>query len=156
MHPLFAAVTESLHPSFEKLILQAPLREARFPKEFPKRGVYLFSESDRHLYVGRSNTLRGRYGRHCNPGASHRMAAFAFKLAREKTGKIKASYKAGAESRAGLMENLEFKDAFVTAKRRIRLMDYRWVEETDPVKQCLLEVYCAVVLQTKYNDFDNH
>ncbi|MEY4966055.1 MAG: hypothetical protein RL274_1638 [Pseudomonadota bacterium] len=35
-------------------------------------------------------------------------------------------------------------------------MDYRWVEETDPVKQCLLEVYCAVVLQTKYNDFDNH
>jgi hypothetical protein len=35
-------------------------------------------------------------------------------------------------------------------------MDYRYVEEADPVRQCLLEVYCAAVLATPYNDFDNH
>ena len=30
------------------------------------------------------------------------------------------------------------------------------VEETDAVKQALLEIYTAVVLKTPYNDFDNH
>ncbi len=35
-------------------------------------------------------------------------------------------------------------------------MEYRWVEETDPTCQCLLEIYSAVTLETPYNDFDNH
>jgi hypothetical protein len=35
-------------------------------------------------------------------------------------------------------------------------MDLRFVEESDPVRQTLLEVYVAVVLATPYNDFDNH
>ena len=35
-------------------------------------------------------------------------------------------------------------------------MDYRCVEETDPTKQALLEIYCAAVLATEHNDFDNH
>jgi hypothetical protein len=68
------------------------LPRRRFPKSLPKRGVYLFSEGDAHLYVGRSNKIRARWGRHCNPGATHRMAAFALKLARETTGKLTASY----------------------------------------------------------------
>ena len=32
----------------------------------------------------------------------------------------------------------------------------RFVEETDPVRQALLEIYVAAVLGTPYNDFDNH
>jgi len=35
-------------------------------------------------------------------------------------------------------------------------MDLRYVEESDPVRQTLLEVYIAVVLKTPYNDFNNH
>lgn len=35
-------------------------------------------------------------------------------------------------------------------------MDVRYVEEVDPVKQTLLEVYVATVLGTPYNDFENH
>lgn len=35
-------------------------------------------------------------------------------------------------------------------------MDIRYVEEIDPVKQTLLEVYVATVLDTRYNDFENH
>jgi len=35
-------------------------------------------------------------------------------------------------------------------------MVVRWVQESDPVKQALLEIYVAVVLQTPYNDFDTH
>jgi predicted GIY-YIG superfamily endonuclease len=156
MDARFEIVVSQLHDSYEKLIQYSPIHSANFPRSLMSSGVYLFSEGTKHLYVGRTNNIRGRYGRHCNPGATHRMAAFAFRLAREKTGKLKASYKAGEESRKGLMGNNEFALAFSEQKARIRAMDFRWVEEADPVRQCLLEVYCAVVLQTPYNDFDNH
>jgi excinuclease UvrABC nuclease subunit len=49
----------------------------------PAAGIYVFSEGDQALYVGRSNDLRGRIGRQCRPGATHRIAAFAFRLARD-------------------------------------------------------------------------
>ena len=100
-----------------------------------------------------SNSLRGRYGRHCRPGATHRQAAFAFQLAREATGKTIASYRAGEGSRDGLMLDPLFAAAFAAAKDRIRAMEYRYVEETDQNRQALLEIYCALVLQTPYNDF---
>ena len=35
-------------------------------------------------------------------------------------------------------------------------MEIRVVEEADPVSQALLEIYAAMVLPTKYNDFSNH
>jgi len=84
------------------------------------------------------------------------MAAFAFRLAREATGNLHPSYKKGKDSRDGLMENSTFVDAFTAAKFRIRQMDLRFAEESDPLRQTLLEVYVAVVLATPYNDFDNH
>ena len=114
------------------------------------------SEGDRHLYVGRSNDIRKRLSRHCRPGATHRMAAFAFRLAREATGNLKATYKSRAGSRAALIADESFLAAFNNAKARISRMSVRFVEETDPIRQALLEIYVSVVLQTPYNDFDNH
>jgi len=35
-------------------------------------------------------------------------------------------------------------------------MEFRWVEEADQTKQALLELYCAISLNTEYNDFDTH
>ena len=84
------------------------------------------------------------------------MAAFAFRLAREATGNLVATYQKGEGSRSGLMENEGFVNAFTAAKARIRSMDLRFVEETDPVRQALLEIYVSVVLGTPYNDFDTH
>lgn len=133
-----------------------PCRYGCLPEAMPKQGVYLFSENGDNLYVGRSNKIRARYGRHCNPGATHRMAAFAFKLAREATGKTTASYKPGDESRKGLMLNPEFRAAFEAAKARIRQMDFRFVEERDQNAQALLEIYCTLALNAKYNDFNTH
>jgi GIY-YIG catalytic domain-containing protein len=157
LNPRFVAHLERLQPSLNHLLAMNPVTLGRFPPEAPKRGVYVFTEPARgHLYVGRSNDIPGRYGRHCKPGATHRMAAFAFRLAREETGKLKASYRPGADSRKGLMSDSEFRAAFERAKARIRAMEFRCVEETDPVTQCLLEVYAATALQTPYNDFDNH
>jgi len=33
-------------------------------------------------------------------------------------------------------------------------MDIRYVEETTPIKQALLEIYVSVVLAAKYNKFE--
>ena len=54
------------------------------------------------------------------------------------------------------MEDKNFVAAFDSAKVRIRAMNLRFVEESNPVRQALLEIYVAVVLNTPHNDFDNH
>ena len=54
------------------------------------------------------------------------------------------------------MRDEDFKAEFEAAKKQIRAMDYRFVEETDQSRQTLLEIYCAVVLSTPYNDFGTH
>jgi hypothetical protein len=80
---------------------------------------------------------------------------FAFRLARERTGRLEASYNK-KDSREALQEDPAFAAAFDEAKARIRKMDLRFVEEHDPLKQALLEIYVSIVLRTPYNDFNTH
>lgn len=157
MNSNFAALIERLQPRFEQLMAMDPVRDCQFNGPVPEQGVYLFSEPGNcHLYVGRSRKIRRRYGGHCNPGANHNTAVFAFQLAREATDRVEASYQAGPDSREGLMKDTEFLAAFDKAKARIRGMDFRFVEEPHPTRQCLLEIYTAVALDTRYNNFKTH
>ncbi len=71
------------------------------------------------------------------------------------TGHLQPAYTA-KDSREALCADPEFAQAFLEAKRRIRKMELRYVEESDPLRQTLLEIYVAVVLKTPYNDFDTH
>jgi excinuclease UvrABC nuclease subunit len=155
MNGHFLEAIRSLEPSFQRLLAMAPVTPVTLPQSMPKSGIYLLSENDRHLYVGRTRNIRARIARHSRPGATHRMAAFAFRLAREATGNLAATYKKKG-SRADLMESPVFRLAFDEAKKRIRAMDLRFVEENDPVRQAVLEIYVAVSLQTRCNDFDTH
>lgn len=95
MDARFGAIVETLAPKLEQLIRCPPLSYGELPRGMALSCVYLFSEAGRHLYVGRSNGLRSRYSRNFRPGATHRQATFAFLLAREATGRTKASYRAG-------------------------------------------------------------
>jgi hypothetical protein len=149
----FKKFVESLHPSFEQLVAMSPVKIGVLPRNMPKAGIYLFSEGQSHLYVGRTNRIRQRLGEHSRPSSTHNTAPFAFRLAREVTGHIAASYTPDG-SRSELQEDPHFREAFTAAKRRVRSMDVRYVEETDPLKQALLEIYVAVVLGTPHNDFD--
>src|SRR5882762_2836430 len=115
----------------------------------PERGIYLFSEGDLHLYVGRTNRLRQRLAGHCRPSSNHFSATFAFRIARKETGLHKATYSTEG-SRASLVKDLTFGPAFIRAKTRLPAMDLRFVEEADPIRQTLLEVYVAVTLRTPY------
>jgi hypothetical protein len=149
MHPDFARVTESLHASFERLLNFTPLHGGKFPTEIPIRGVDLFSEFGKHLYVGRSNNIRNRYAAHTLPSSKQYSAAYAMILSRHETGR-KAGCRPGADSRKGLTQNAEFFKVFERQKRRITAMDFRYVEE---INTAAAE---AIVLKTHFNDFDNH
>ena len=68
---------------------------------------------------------------------------------------MRASYKPEG-SRGNLLQDPHFLFAFTEAKARLRAMHIRVVEEGNPLRQALLEMYVAVSLEAPYNDFDNH
>ena len=153
MDPKCAKLIETLPPKLDALLAMKPLRHGSIPMSLLMKGVYLFSKGKKDLYVGRSNVLRKRFHRHFT---HPRGAAFAFLLARKATGR-KRNYKKGSGGTgAELLKDPVFKAAFDRAREQMRDMDYRCVREDDPTRQALLEIYCATVLATEHNDFDNH
>jgi predicted GIY-YIG superfamily endonuclease len=147
---LFYEIISSLENKCKELITLELKQISEIPE---KSGIYLFSEGDKYLYIGRTNNLRRRCKEHINPKVHD--APFAFKLAREETGNNQATYtKEG--SRKNLLSTKSFQDSLKAAKERISKMNFRYVLEDDPIKQALLEIYGAVVLKTPYNDFDTH
>ena len=155
MNETFRNFIESLEPSYQRLMQMEPVTVATLPKDMPTSGIYLFSESDQHLYVGRTNTIRKRLQNHCRPSSGHNSATFAFRLARQLTGQTNATYIAEG-SRLFLQSHPEFGPVFIAQKQRVKNMSVRYVSEPDPMRQALLEMYVSVSLGTPHNDFDNH
>lgn len=151
----FRIYVESLHEKYLELINSTKKRIRDITKEeTPNGGIYLFSQGKDDLYVGRTKrNILERLKDHIN--TSSKDAPFAFKLAREITGNLIATY-GGEGTRKELMQKPEFLEAYQEAKNEIKEMDVRYVGESDSIKQALLEIYVAVVLKTKYNDFDTH
>lgn len=146
----FKRYAEDLESKFQALISMNPVKIDNLPKSTSKGGVYLFSEGEKHLYVGRTKRIiKTRLKNHISTADD---CPFAFRLAREKTGYTEATYtKKG--SRQDLLSKPDFRKAYEEAKQRIKNMDIRYVGEIDPIKQALLEIYVAVVLEAKYNEF---
>jgi len=155
MDKRFQNYIELLDPLFQQLMRMEPAKGDALPPNMPAKGIYLFSERNKHLYVGRSNRMRTRLQEHSRLSSGHNSAPFAFTLARKSTGQRKASYQTSG-SRHALEKNPKFKEAFDRAKRRVRRMDIRYVEVDDPARQALLEMYVAIALGTPYNNFDTH
>ena len=155
MHEPFRPYVEYLHPAFEQLMAMNPVTIESLPRPLPSDCVHLFSEGKSHLYAGRTRRLRNRLRQHSIPAAQHNQAVFAFRLAREQTGRLEAAYNK-KDSRKALQADPAFAAAFSEAKARIRKMDLRFIEEHDPLKQALLEIYVSIVLATPHNDFNTH
>src|SRR4051812_28304492 len=60
----FRQVVESLQPKLDQLLKMAPLHATTFPAGVPLSGIYLFSEGNKHLYVGRSGSMPTRLRNH--------------------------------------------------------------------------------------------
>ncbi|MBN1582718.1 MAG: hypothetical protein JXA89_18550 [Anaerolineae bacterium] len=155
MNESFEKLIERLDERFQELKSMQLVNVAKLPREMPLSGIYVFYEDECPLYVGRSGRIRQRLQQHCRPSSGHNSAPFAFRLAREATGKTEASY-GSTGSRAELERDPVFTDAFTAAKARVRRMQVRFVEESELLEQTLLEIYAAVALGTRYNDFGTH
>ena len=149
----FKPYLEELESKLQQLMGMKPAKVASLPQKMPEAGVYVFFEKKEALYAGRSNRIRGRLREHIRKNAN--VAPFAFRLARQQTGYTEATYQKKG-SRNDLLSKPEFEEEFTRAIARIGAMEIRYVEEKDPVRQTLLEIYVAVVLGTKFNDFSTH
>lgn len=152
MNPAFQSLTEQLDVKFQDLMNMVPVVADDLPADTPKGGVYLFSENGVHLYAGRTKRKLGIRIR------SHFGAApdcpFAWQIARDFTGHRATYMKEG--SRQDLLSRPDFRRIYNESKQRIRKMHVRYVEEADPLRQALLEIYTAVVSGARHNDFDTH
>lgn len=119
---------------------------------YPRRGVYVFSENGKALYVGRSDNIRRRLHDHCRGSSGPNKAAFARLIACRELD-LKPDYGPGRDK---LTTNSKFMRAFEQAKERVSKMEFRAVAEEDPTWQALLEIYCAVETDAEFNDFANH
>ena len=103
------------------------------------------------------NNIIDRFYAHRRGSSGDGVAPFAYRLACLTSDRTGVSYiKGHPDTRPMKMLDENFRAHFAAAKARIREMDFRYVEEPDPVHQAILEVYCAVALDTPHNTFDNH
>jgi hypothetical protein len=149
----FAQAVKEVEEKCSTLLASPKYSMSDLPKVLPLAGVYLFSENGRALYVGRTNKMKKRLQYHARN--NHNQATFAFLLAREETGRTKASYQKDG-SRDDLLRLPVFREAFDMSRERIRKMDVQFVAESDPIRQALLEICAALHAGAVCNDFDNH
>jgi hypothetical protein len=120
----------------------------------PQRGVYVFYEGGKPIYVGRSRRMRARLREHGQPSSDRNSATFALMIAQEEAAGRGTDCK--SVKKADLVQDARFKPLFAAAKERVARMKVQVVEIEDPVEQTLFEVYAALALGTPYNDFKTH
>ena len=162
---LARAAVDDVKRKLDRLVNKAPTFrvDAVRPSPAPAEpGVYVLSEGNRSLYVGRTGNLRARLADHRSSTVER--ATLAVKLARTTAGRP-ATYRRGTSARKLYDNDLTFRAAFQRARARISAMRVRYVvvaeDEDDGVRQALLETYAAVTLRTRerdggFNNFRNH
>ena len=141
-------------PILLKQLTSQPLRPWSDRGILPRKGVYVFYENEKPMYVGRTNNMSSRLNRHGNPSSGHTSATFAFNMAKREA--IKRGMNVQM-SRSQLEIAPAFTKLYLKAKARVAKMPVRVIEINDPIAQTLFEVYAVMCLNTReYNDFDTH
>lgn len=122
-------------------------------KKLPNRGVYVFYECGKPMYVGRSNQIWERIRTHGRNGATHNQASFAFRLlAKEYNLDIGHSE---PRNRSQIAE--VYAKEFRIQKQRVRSMTIRAVTIVDDTVSYLFEAYAILALGTnEFNKFEPH
>ena len=141
-------------PELLRVLKSNPLLNRDNLVDIPRQGVYVFYESKKALYVGRSNRMKERMQEHSRQSSDNYSATFALRLAKEEYGRNRVIPKSMTNKE--LLNIGEFKSLFSKAKERVACMEIRVLESEDQVEQTLLEIYAALSLKTKYNDFGTH
>lgn len=156
-NPEFDSRVARLPALFQELLAQPLyLRSAIFNRtriekpSVPTAGNYVFYENGLPLYVGRSRRLRSRLQEHGRDSSGHNDANFAFLLAYEAA---EAQNIDITRTRSVLSGCGQFSPVFLACKRRVAAMSVRFLSVPDDLEQGLLEVYAALALPTRFNDF---
>ena len=170
----------------EKLLCKNLVDQEPLPPEVHGKGVYVFYEHEKPLYVGRSDEIRKRIQIHSRPSSPAGSANFAFILTRDEWNIWDGPYWSGPLPKEGssasrkvtaiknkkatltkrlplnakkLLEDVEINRDFECQKKRIKKMKVRVIQMDDPPRQFTqgsFEIYAAKALNTRYNDFSNH
>ena len=120
----------------------------------PNQGVYVFYQNNKPVYVGRSNNLKRRIQQHGRLSSRHNSASLAFNIAKEMMGRNEQIPK--FITRKELEEAPGFDQVFFLARNTVANMKIRVIEIEDQIEQALFEIYAALTLNTRYNDFSTH
>ena len=170
-------------PALVSHLLAADTSGATKPPTSAERGIYLFSEGHRHLYVGRTSiTARSRQGKnvsstsfsqrwkqHSGENSAANEASLAMKLARQvaehfevpdpaelkRTGKIKrtSDWWKLRKDDSPFDFFLVFQAAKEFIKKELEFRHLALEDDVRGVRSHVSEVYVDVVLQTEFGDF---
>ena len=141
-----------MHPLLVKLKICSAQTFATRTK-LPDRGVYVFYEGKKALYVGRSNQIRERIGTHGRKGATQEQANFAFRLMAKKYHLDIGHSATVSRSQIAKKYAAEFREQ----KQKVREMTIRAVEITDDAASYFFETYAILALgTTEFNKFEPH
>ena len=115
--------------------------------QVPQKGVYVFFEGNKPIYVGRSNRLKKRIKEHIS--SDHYSATLALKIAKQNTSSLQK--KEGKLTNKQLMKDGDFVKEFEAAKNRIARTKIRFIKIEDQAEQAMFEIYAAFVLDTELN-----
>ena len=149
----FQNISNQFPDLLERLVKSSPRFRSDLG-EIPKKGIYVFYEDEKPIYVGRSNNLKRRIQEHGVRSSDRFSATFAFRIAINNAKKIKIDVN---RLRSELEKDADFAALYDKAKERVRNMSVRTIEIDDQIIQTIFEVYACVALKTwEYNDFSNH
>jgi len=118
-----------------------------------EKGVYVFYENKKPVYVGRTRNLKRRLQEHEKQYSTHYSATLALKMAKIDAKNLGINLQLSSKD---LVKNSQFLQLFNDAKDRISNMKIKTIQITDPVEQTLFEVYAALELKTSYNEWETH
>lgn len=135
------------------LINRIEIKNIKFDK-----GIYIFYENNKAIYVGRSNRIKKRLQEHGNAISTHYSASFAFILAKHEAKEMNIlKHDIGKnKTRAELEKDVQFNPLFINQKKRVADMQFRVIGINDANFQAIFEIYASMKLDTLHNTFDNH
>ena len=160
----WAKVTDKL-PSYLEALLASDVFGRGAGRVPPPRehGVYLFTETGHHLYVGRCglteraarkggghSNFRTRLAGHTRPSSAHNQATFAWRLAVEA---VEGRWEDLPTTRSALGRDSRFLQEFIRQKERVTAMEFRMVAIPDDFESYVFEPYAAMMLDTPYNSW---
>jgi len=152
MNAKFEGIINQVSDLMQQLA-NSPLRQRNNLGDIPNKGIYVFYENNKPIYVGRSNRMKDRIQEHGRKSSYHNSATFAFILAKEITNEQGIDIN---KTRNALESDSTFSDIFLEQKERVSRMNVRVIEVDGPIIQTIFEVYVSMELNTEYNDFDTH